>query len=157
MKRVTIYDVAREAEVSLATVSRVMNGSDVVKEATKNKVEEAIKKLGYKPNAIAQGLALQRTTTIGLIFPEESLNATGQLVNGLCDVAKIYDYNINLHAITQGITNIQEVVDEVIKSSLFIAQYIRRLNTRRPPGRVERREERKPEGSHYDIPYICPV
>ena len=116
MKRVTIYDVAREAKVSLATVSRVMNGSDVVKEATKAKVEEAIKKLGYKPNAIAQGLALQRTTTIGLIFPEESLHNAGQLINGLCDVAKIYDYNIYLHSITQGITNIQEVVDEVIKS-----------------------------------------
>ena len=59
MKRVTIYDVARQANVSLATVSRVMNGSDVVKKATKEKVEEAIKTLGYKPNAIAQGLALQ--------------------------------------------------------------------------------------------------
>ena len=116
MKRVTIYDVARQANVSLATVSRVINGSDVVKKATKEKVEEAIKTLGYKPNAIAQGLALQRTTTIGLIFPEESIGTTGQLINGLCDVAKIYDYNIYLHAVTQGITNIQEAVDEVIKS-----------------------------------------
>lgn len=116
MKRVTIYDVAKEAHVSLATVSRVMNGSNVVKEGTRLKVEEAIKKLGYKPNAIAQGLALQRTTTIGLIFPEESLNNIGQLINGLCDVSKIYDYNIYLHAVTQGITNIKEVVDEVIKS-----------------------------------------
>lgn len=116
MKRVTIYDVARQADVSLATVSRVMNGSDVVKQATKTKVEEAIKSLGYKPSAIAQGLALQRTTTIGLIFPEESITNTGQLINGLCDVAKIYDYNIYLHAVTQGITNIQEVLDDVIKS-----------------------------------------
>ena len=90
MKRVTIYDVAKEADVSLATVSRVINGSDVVKQATKAKVEEAISKLGYKPNAIAQGLALQRTTTIGLIIPEASLVYTGQIINGLCDVAKIY-------------------------------------------------------------------
>ena len=116
MKRVTIYDVARQANVSLATVSRVMNGSDVVKQATKTKVEEAIKALGYKPNAIAQGLALSRTTTIGLIFPEDTINNTGQLINGLCDVAKIYDYNIYLHAVTQGISNIQEIIDDVIKS-----------------------------------------
>lgn len=116
MKRVTIYDVARQANVSLATVSRVMNGSDAVKQATRTKVENAIKTLGYKPNAIAQGLALQRTTTIGLIFPEESITSTGQLINGLCDVAKIYDYNIYLHAVTQGITNLQEIVDDVIKS-----------------------------------------
>lgn len=116
MKRVTIYDVAKEAKVSLATVSRVMNGSDVVKQATKEKVENAIAKLGYKPNAIAQGLALQRTTTIGLIFPESGFGYTGQLINGLCDVAKIYNYSINLHTITEGITNIEEVIDEVIKS-----------------------------------------
>ena len=116
MKRVTIYDVAKEAHVSLATVSRVMNGSDVVKSQTKEKVEEAITKLGYRPNAIAQGLALQRTTTIGLIFPEASINYTAQLINGLCDVAKIYNYNISLHTVSEGITNIQEVIDGVIKS-----------------------------------------
>lgn len=116
MKRVTIYDVAKEARVSLATVSRVMNGSDAVKSQTKEKVEEAISKLGYRPNAIAQGLALRRTTTIGLIFPEASINYTAQLINGLCDVAKIYSYNISLHTVSEGITNIQEVIDGVIKS-----------------------------------------
>ena len=52
-KRVTIYSVAREAGVSLATVSRVINESDAVKEDTKRKVQEAIIKLGYKPNAVA--------------------------------------------------------------------------------------------------------
>lgn len=116
MKKITIYDVAREAHVSLATVSRVMNGSDVVKGATKAKVEEAIAKLGYRPNAIAQGLALQRTTTIGLIFPESTMNYTAQLINGLCDVAKIYNYNISLHTISEGITNMQEILDGIIKS-----------------------------------------
>ena len=51
MKRVTIYDVAQEAGVSLATVSRVINGLDIVREETRVKVETAIEKLGYKPNA----------------------------------------------------------------------------------------------------------
>ena len=72
MKRITIYDVAKEANVSLATVSRVINGSDVVREDTRLKVEEAINKLGYKPNAIAQGLALSKTTTIALSFREQA-------------------------------------------------------------------------------------
>lgn len=116
MKKVTIYEVAKEAHVSLATVSRVMNGSDVVKQATKDKVEEAINKLGYRPNAIAQGLALQRTTTIGLIFPEASISQSAQLINGLCDVARIYNYSISFHTVSEGITNIQEVIDGVIKS-----------------------------------------
>jgi LacI family transcriptional regulator len=73
MKRVTIYDVAKESGVSLATVSRVINGSSVVKAATRDKVQEAVDKLGYKPNAIAQGLALQKSTTIALVVPEAVL------------------------------------------------------------------------------------
>ncbi len=116
MKRVTIYDVAREANVSLATVSRVINGSSVVKEATRQHVQDAITKLGYKPNAIAQGLALQRTTTIGLIIPEASFTYTGQIINGLLDVARIYNYNVMLHTITEGITDAEKIVDVIIKS-----------------------------------------
>ncbi|MCR5229334.1 MAG: LacI family transcriptional regulator [Solobacterium sp.] len=116
MKRVTIYDVAKEAGVSLATVSRVINGSNVVKEPTKERVQTAIEKLGYKPNAIAQGLALQKTTTIGLVVPEASFTYTGQIINGLIDVAKIYNYNIMLHTITAGITEIGDIIEDIIKS-----------------------------------------
>jgi LacI family transcriptional regulator len=116
MKRVTIYDVAKEAGVSLATVSRVINGSNVVKEPTKERVQAAINKLGYKPNAIAQGLALQKTTVIGLVIPEASFTYTGQIINGLLDVAKIYNYNIMLHTITAGITDINDVIEDIIKS-----------------------------------------
>ena len=65
-KNVTIYDVAREAGVSLATVSRVINGSSVVKPKTRDKVLEAIQRLDFKPNQIARGLATSKTTTIAI-------------------------------------------------------------------------------------------
>ena len=71
MKRITIYDVAKEADVSLATVSRVINDSNVVREDTRMRVQQAIEKLGYKPNAIAQGLALSKTTTISIVMSEK--------------------------------------------------------------------------------------
>lgn len=116
MKRITIYDVAKEAEVSLATVSRVINGSEVVREDTRLKVQEAIEKLGYKPNAIAQGLALQKTTTIALVVPEASFFYTGQIINGLIDVAKIYNYNIVLHTTTEGISRTNDIIETIIKS-----------------------------------------
>ena len=118
MKRVTIYDVAKEAGVSLATVSRVINGSNVVKGPTREKVQAAVDKLGYKPNAIAQGLALQKSTTIGLVVPEASFTYTGQIINGLIDVAKIYNYNIILHTITAGITDLSSVIEDNIKSNV---------------------------------------
>lgn len=116
MKRITIYDVAKEADVSLATVSRVINGSEVVREDTRCKVQEAIEKLGYKPNAIAQGLALQKTTSIALVVPEASYFYTGQIINGLIDVAKIYKYNIMLHTTSEGISEMTDIIENIIKS-----------------------------------------
>ena len=118
MKRVTIYSVAHEAGVSLATFSRVINGSPVVREDTRQKVQAAIAKLDYKPNAIAQGLALQKTTSIALVLPESSFNYTGKVINGLLNVAKIYKYNINLHTSTAGINEMNEIIENVIKSRM---------------------------------------
>jgi len=116
MKRVTIYSVAHEAGVSLATVSRVINGSPVVREDTRLRVQEAIAKLEYKPNAIAQGLALQKTTSIALVVPESSFIYTGKIINGLLNVAKIYKYNIILHTSTAGINEMNEIIENIIKS-----------------------------------------
>ena len=115
-KRVTIYSVAKEAGVSLATVSRVINESDVVKENTKKKVQEAIVKLGYKPNAVAQGLALKKTTSIALVVPDGSFTYIDKVINGLLDTAKIYKYNIILHTATAGINEMNEIIDNVVKS-----------------------------------------
>ena len=83
MKRITIYDVAKEADVSLATVSRVINDSNVVREDTRMRVQQAIEKLGYKPNAIAQGLALSKTTTISIVMSEKLFAYNAKILNGL--------------------------------------------------------------------------
>ena len=116
MKRVTIYSVAHEAGVSLATVSRVINGSSVVREDTRQRVQAAIAKLEYKPNAIAQGLALQKTTSIALVVPESSFAYIGKIINGILNVAKIYKYNIILHTSTAGINEMNEIIENIIKS-----------------------------------------
>ena len=68
-KKVTIYDVAEAADVSLATVSRVINGSNVVKPATRERVLETIKRLDFKPNQIARGLATSKTTNYCSCIP----------------------------------------------------------------------------------------
>ncbi|WP_438600468.1 LacI family DNA-binding transcriptional regulator, partial [Faecalibaculum rodentium] len=116
MKRITIYDVAKEADVSLATVSRVINDSNVVREDTRQRVQEAIEKLGYKPNAIAQGLALSKTTTISIVMSENLFAYNSRILNGLMDVAKIYNYNIMFHTTSKGISRMQDVIESIIKS-----------------------------------------
>ncbi|PJI08954.1 MULTISPECIES: LacI family DNA-binding transcriptional regulator [Clostridium] len=92
----SIKDVAREARVSIATVSRVLNNVDVVNEETKKKVMEAIKKLDYRPNIVARSLKTQRTRTIGIVIPDISSQFYPEIVRGAEDVANIYNYNVIL-------------------------------------------------------------
>lgn len=93
---ITIYDVAREANVSMATVSRVVNGNPNVKPATRKKVLEVIDRLDYRPNAVARGLASKKTTTVGVIIPDVSNIYFSSLARGIDDVATMYKYNIIL-------------------------------------------------------------
>jgi LacI family transcriptional regulator len=92
----SIKDVAKEAGVSIATVSRVLNDVDVVNEETKKKVKDAIVKLGYRPNIVARSLKTQRTRTVGILIPDISSQIYPEIVRGTEDVANIYDYNIIL-------------------------------------------------------------
>lgn len=67
-----IYDIADMAGVSIATVSRVVNGSPNVSEKTKKKVLDVIEKADYTPNVFARGLGLDSMKTIGILCPDIS-------------------------------------------------------------------------------------
>ncbi len=67
---VSIQEVARLAKVSISTVSRVLNRRDLVSEKTRTRVESAIRKLNYRPNAFARGLMLRKSEIIGLVLPD---------------------------------------------------------------------------------------
>ena len=68
----TIYDISEKAGVSIATVSRVLNGSSNVSEKTKKKVLDVINRYGYTPNAFARGLGLNTMKTIGIMCADSS-------------------------------------------------------------------------------------
>ena len=69
-KIMTIYDIAKVAGVSPATVSRVLTGNARVKEDKKKKILSIIKENDFKPNALARGLINKATKTIGFIVPD---------------------------------------------------------------------------------------
>ena len=69
MKKITISDVAKEAGVSIATVSRVLNDSPYVREEVRKRVLDAIKKLNYQPSLFARSLAGKKVKAIGLVIP----------------------------------------------------------------------------------------
>lgn len=68
----TIYDVAEEAKVSIATVSKVINNRGNISHSTRMRVKEAIQLLNYKPNTVASALTKKQTNSLGLIIPDLS-------------------------------------------------------------------------------------
>jgi LacI family transcriptional regulator len=96
IRMATIYDVARRAGVSAATVSAVVNGTAYVSPALKARVAEAVDELHYHPNPVARSLAQQRTRTIGMV----ALNITNPfwpaVVRGVEDAARARGYELLL-------------------------------------------------------------
>ncbi|HIB8335067.1 TPA: HTH-type transcriptional regulator GalS [Klebsiella variicola] len=85
---ITIRDVARQAGVSVATVSRVLNNSALVSPDTRDAVMKAVTQLGYRPNANAQALATQVSDTIGVVVMDVSDAFFGALVKAVDTVAQ---------------------------------------------------------------------
>lgn len=79
----TVYDVAREAKVSIATVSRVFNNSSNVSKATQLKVKQAAELLSYSPHQGARSLMSKRTDTIGIVLPDMHGEFFSELMRGL--------------------------------------------------------------------------
>jgi LacI family transcriptional regulator len=79
----TIKDVAKKVNVSIATVSRVLNGQGGYSKATEEKVLNAIKELGYQPNAFARGLISNKSNTIAILFPEVSSQFSSKILRGV--------------------------------------------------------------------------
>jgi LacI family transcriptional regulator, galactose operon repressor len=86
-QRPTIYDVARLAGVSTATVSRALNGTGQIAPATRATIEAAVEQLGYRPNTIARSLVTKSTQTIALLLPDITNPFYAALVSGIQQTA----------------------------------------------------------------------
>src|SRR5215475_3972977 len=87
-KAASMYDVAREARVSVFTVSAVVNQKSHVGKKLRERVEAAIRKLNYRPNLLARSLAKQQTHTIGMIVPDIANPFFPLVVRGAEDAAQ---------------------------------------------------------------------
>lgn len=94
MTKNTIKDVAMEAGVSTATVSRVLNQSGFVSDDIKERVYFAVKKLNYRPNAIARSLKQDKTNTIGIVIPDISNPYYMKISKGIEDIIQQKGYNL---------------------------------------------------------------
>lgn len=93
---VTIKDVAKLAEVSISTVSRVINNSASVSPEVRRRVLAAIDELGYKPNQVARSLVTKKSNLIGVIVTDIGNSYVAQMMRGIEEVGRMYNYDILL-------------------------------------------------------------
>jgi LacI family transcriptional regulator len=95
-QHVTMADVAREAGVSLMTVSRAINGKDGLSKATRDRILAIVDRLGYRPSIIARSLVTDRTGTIGLVVIDNSNPFFSEVARGVEQEAYAQGYNVFL-------------------------------------------------------------
>jgi LacI family transcriptional regulator len=136
----TIKDVAKKANVSVATVSRVLNNLPGFSDKTKQKVLNVIKEIEYQPNAIARGLINKRTQTIGVMFPSVSSMLSSMILKGIEQAAHQHNFSVVV-CNTAGIRTMEYLrvlgekqVDGIIFTSEFLKdEYHRVLQSMRIP------------------------
>jgi LacI family transcriptional regulator len=114
----TISDIARLAGVSNRTVSRVINRSSKVGEATRERVQRVIDDLSYRPNAQARGLAGGRSYLLGLIYDNPDALFIDEAQRGVLNVCRELGYELVIHPCGEGDTLCSEVVGSVMRSKL---------------------------------------
>jgi len=116
----TITDIARLSGVSKRTVSRVLNRSSKVGEATRIRVQKVIDELHYSPNVQARGLAARRSFLLGLIYDNQNSHFIDEAQRGVLSVCREAGYELVIHPCgeNQSPTLSEEVIGAIRRSSL---------------------------------------
>ncbi|HTR28009.1 MAG TPA: LacI family DNA-binding transcriptional regulator [Puia sp.] len=93
-KEVTIYDLARRLDLSIATVSRALKDDPVVSKKTKKRISDLAQELGYRSNHFARNLRTRRTMTIGVIIPRINSYFMSAVIAGMENIANHEGYNL---------------------------------------------------------------
>jgi len=112
---VTINDVAKEANVSASTVSRVLNNTGTISQPTTNTVIRAVKKLGYEPNVLARNFRKKRTRTILILTPNMTNPFYSNIISGICDLSRDMNYSSFVCNTTDETQQIKKTLDMLYK------------------------------------------
>lgn len=111
---ITINEVAKEAGVSITTVSRVLNNNYPVKKETRERIEKAIDKLNYRPNIMARGLITKRTSVIGIVVPGITNLFFSTIVEEIQSIIKKHGYSIFLCNTGGAAKEEKDLVEDII-------------------------------------------
>lgn len=116
--KITIKDIAERANVSISTVSRVLNNKEDVNDNTRKKIKKIIDDLGYNPSGIARGLALKKTNTIGLIIPNITNPFFPEVAKGVESRAEELGYSVILYDTDNNLNKERKALDLMKKNQV---------------------------------------
>lgn len=119
LKRATIVDVAKATGVSWKTVSRVVNGEPNVSEAVRQKVQQAVIRLGYVPHTAARSLAGSRAYVIGILFDNPSPHYTMKIQAGAYEACRRHGYHLIIENLETARTDIGEQINATLLNARF--------------------------------------
>lgn len=131
----TIKDVAQKANVSIATVSRILNDQTGYSKKTKEKVLKVIEEIGYQPNGVARGLITKRTHSIGVLFPHLSGSLVTELLRGI-------EKSASAHGSSVFVCHTESDSNKTMK-------YLKLLNEKRVDGIIFTSEDLQDEYNQY--------
>src|SRR5690554_6683304 len=108
---ITIYDIAKKANCSAMTVSRVINNSGRISDKTRIRIKKIMQELNYVPNSTARSLVLQKTKTISLLITDITNPFFTILARGAEDMAKKMGYNLILSNSDENVLKEREYID----------------------------------------------
>lgn len=142
---VTLKEIAKICNVSIATVSNILNGKSNVSEETKNRILRVIEETGYKPNYMARGLRATKSKTIGMIVDDITAFGSPKIVEGIMEICEVFGYRSilsNLRIYSKWLnkdhthqdfidlvdTAIQEMLSLKVDGIIYVGAYSRAVN-----------------------------
>jgi LacI family transcriptional regulator len=153
----TIEDVASAAGVSKSTVSRVLSGNyTYIRDETRQRVQEAIDQLGFRPSSVARSLTSRRTQTVGILISDIANPFYADVIHGVEDVAIEQNYNVFLgntnYDMARGMALVRSFIDRrvdgvLIMSSTMSDEWLEEITRARAPVVVLDWEVKAQQGS----------
>ncbi|TJZ53236.1 LacI family transcriptional regulator [Sphingobacterium olei] len=117
-KKTTIYDIAKELNITVSTVSRALNNISSISEETRNAVWETAKKLNYRPNKIATSLSSGKTNIIGVVIPSAKIQFFSSVVHSLEQALKKAGYSILLYQSNESIESEKNGIQTLLEAQV---------------------------------------
>ena len=117
-KKTTIYDIAKELNITVSTVSRALNNISTISESTREAVLDMAKKLNYRPNKVASSLTSGKTYIIGVLLPSAQIQFFASVIHALEKYLKSFGYSILLYQTNESLESEKNGISTLLEAQV---------------------------------------